>query len=92
MYEGFVSAYQLRELSFDETYYDACIADVLRGLANTGIQICITTHDFLLARRLSVSATLPDSPSTRFFNLYRASAGQAVAVEHADTLSVCEAL
>lgn len=182
MYEGFVSAYRLRELSFDETYYDACIAlnanpikgprkpaaeeiltklrtalgghvtlggerfyvkfkgdparmeahlvaeglrkiaslerllmngslmengylfwdepeanlnpvltviiaDVLRGLASAGIQIFITTHDFLLARRLSVSAMLPDSPATRFFNLYRSGAGQAVAVEHADTLS-----
>lgn len=34
MYEGFVSAYQAREISFDETYYDACVAlgqSVLRG-------------------------------------------------------------
>lgn len=34
MYEGFVTAYQDRELSFDETYYDACVAlgrAVLRG-------------------------------------------------------------
>jgi len=34
MYEGFVAAYQDRELSFDETYYDACVAlgrAVLRG-------------------------------------------------------------
>jgi ABC-type branched-subunit amino acid transport system ATPase component len=26
LYEGFISAYKNRELSFDETYYDACIA------------------------------------------------------------------
>src|SRR5262249_27726716 len=26
MYEGFLAAYQGRELSFDETYYDACFA------------------------------------------------------------------
>jgi hypothetical protein len=26
MYEGFIAAYQDRQLSFDETYYDACIA------------------------------------------------------------------
>lgn len=26
MYEGFAAAYQDRELSFDETYYDACVA------------------------------------------------------------------
>jgi hypothetical protein len=34
MYEGFLAAYQKRELSFDETYYDACVAlsqSVLRG-------------------------------------------------------------
>ncbi len=26
MYEGFVAAYSDRELSFDETYYDLCVA------------------------------------------------------------------
>jgi energy-coupling factor transporter ATP-binding protein EcfA2 len=34
MYEGFVAAYQNRELSFDETYYDLCVAltaNPLRG-------------------------------------------------------------
>ncbi len=34
MYEGFAAAYQDRELSFDETYYDACVAlgrGALRG-------------------------------------------------------------
>lgn len=34
MYEGFIAAYQDRELSFDETYHDACLAlsrAVLRG-------------------------------------------------------------
>lgn len=34
MYEGFAAAYQNRELSFDETYYDACLAlghTVLKG-------------------------------------------------------------
>lgn len=34
MYEGFIAAYQKREISFDETYYDVCMAlseNVLRG-------------------------------------------------------------
>ena len=34
MYEGFIAAYESRELSFDETYYDACVAlsaNQLRG-------------------------------------------------------------
>lgn len=183
MYEGFISAYQKRELSFDETYYDACVAlnaspvrgarkaaaehillvelrkalgghvelsgdrfyvrfkgdrapmeahlvaeglrkiaslerllingsltengylfwdepeanlnprlivivaDVLRRLAMAGIQIFVTTHDFLLARRLSVSTELPDSPRTRFFSLHRPSAGAPVRVDRADTLA-----
>jgi energy-coupling factor transporter ATP-binding protein EcfA2 len=182
LYEGFIAAYQKRELSFDETYYDACvalnampvkgvrrvaaedilvalrkalgghvelsgdrfyvkfegdrarmeahlvaeglrkvaslerlllngslmengylfwdepeanlnpgltviIADILRGLGHAGIQTFITTHDFLLARRLSVSTALPDSPPTRFFAFYRPSAGMPVEVRHADGLS-----
>ncbi|WAS92892.1 AAA family ATPase [Nannocystis punicea] len=34
MYEGFIAAYQSRELSFDETFFDLCVAlnaNVLRG-------------------------------------------------------------
>lgn len=34
MYEGFIAAYQSRELSFDETFYDLCVAlnaNLLRG-------------------------------------------------------------
>lgn len=34
MYEGFIQAYQNRELSFDETYYDLCVA--LSGAALRG--------------------------------------------------------
>lgn len=32
MYEGFVAAYTSRELSFDETYYDVCVALSAAGL------------------------------------------------------------
>ena len=182
MYEGFIAAYKERELSFDETYYDACvrlnanptkgarklqadeilarlqlalgghvelsgprfyvkfhgdkarmeahlvaeglrkiaslerlllngslikngflfwdepeanlnprltvvIADVLGILASMGIQIFLSTHDFLLARRLSVKATLPDQPSTRFFAFNRPSIGAPVEVHHGSQLS-----
>ena len=182
MYEGFIAAYKERELSFDETYYDACVrlnanpvkgtrkaeaeeilghlrtalgghvelsgprfyvkfhgdrarmeahlvaeglrklaslerlvlngsltrngflfwdepeanlnprlttivADVLGILARMGIQIFLTTHDFLLARRLSVKATLPDQPPTRFFAFSRPSPSDAVRVDHGAQLS-----
>lgn len=182
MYEGFIAAYKERELSFDETYYDACVrlnanpvkgarkaeaeeilghlrtalgghvelsgprfyvkfhgdrarmeahlvaeglrklaslerlvlngsltrngflfwdepeanlnprlttivADVLGILARMGIQIFLTTHDFLLARRLSVKAALPGQPPTRFFAFGRASAKDAVRVDHGAQLS-----
>jgi hypothetical protein len=183
MYEGFIAAYQARELSFDETYFDACVAlsanpvrgtrrseaesvlkklrtalgghvalggdrfyvtfagdqarmeahlvaeglrkiaslerlllngslmrggclfwdepeanlnprltrvvaDILRELAATGIQIFLSTHDFLLARRLSVSTELPRSPSTRFFAFYRPAGKRApVEVRFGDTLA-----
>lgn len=47
------------------------IADVLGALAKLGVQIFITTHDFLLARRLSVKSEMPGEPSTRFFACFR---------------------
>ena len=182
MYEGFIAAYQDRELSFDETYYDACVrlnanpvkgarkeqaeeilgllrkalgghvelsgsrfyvkfhgdrarmeahlvaeglrkiaslerlllngsltkngflfwdepeanlnprlttivADVLGVLARMGIQIFVTTHDFLLARRLSVKAVLPGQPPTRFFAFTRPSDGLPVEVHAGNQLS-----
>ena len=63
------------------------IADVLGVLASMGIQIFLTTHDFLLARRLSVQAGLPTQPPTRFFAFARAREGQPVTVHHGDQLS-----
>jgi energy-coupling factor transporter ATP-binding protein EcfA2 len=182
MYEGFIAAYNERELSFDETYFDAClrlnanpikgtrkiqaedilarlqsalgghvelsgprfyvkfhgdrarmeahlvaeglrkiaslerlllngsltkngflfwdepeanlnprltvvIADVLGILASMGIQIFLSTHDFLLARRLSVKAALPNQPPTRFFAFSRPNVGEPVEVHHGDQLS-----
>ena len=182
MYEGFIAAYQERKLSFDETYYDACIrlnanpikgsrklqanailemlqsalgghvelsgprfyvkfhgdkarmeahlvaeglrkiaslerlvlngsltrngflfwdepeanlnprltvvmADVLGVLASMGIQVFVSTHDFLLARRLSVKAALPGQPSTRFFAFLRSKPGAPVDVVHGAQLA-----
>lgn len=169
MYEGFIAAYVKRELSFDETYYDACVAlnatplrgpssmasllqklrdglgghvelagerfyvkfrgdkkgrmeahlvaeglrkfaclerlvqngalrkssylfwdepeanlhprlisvtaDVLATLAAEGIQVFLSTHDYLLARRLSLATRQPKNPATRFFGFFRQGSG-----------------
>jgi hypothetical protein len=181
MFEGFLSAYAERELSFDETYYDACIAlsgtplrgakkktaeklatrlrealaghavleggrfyvkfdqggkmeahlvaeglrkiaslerlvlngslmknghlfwdepeanlnprlivvvaDVLAELARYGIQIFLTTHDYLLARRLSLLTKKPEFPPTRFFAFFRPKPAAPVEVAPGHTLS-----
>lgn len=182
MYEGFIAAYRDRELSFDETYFDACIAlnanpikgprkervepllellrgalgghvelggerfyvkfhgdearmeahlvaeglrkvaslerlllngslaeggflfwdepeanlnpqltvviaDVLGALASMGVQVFITTHDFLLARRLSVKSESPTEPATRFFLCFRPEPGHPVEIQHGERLS-----
>jgi hypothetical protein len=182
MYEGFIAAYRDRELSFDETYFDACIAlnanpikgprkervepllqllrgalggqvelggkrfyvtfhddkapmeahlvaeglrkvaslerlllngsltqhgflfwdepeanlnprltvviaDVLGALASMGVQVFLTTHDFLLARRLSVKSESPGEPATRFFGCFRKQPGDPVEVWHGPQLS-----
>lgn len=179
MYEGFIAAYTRRELSFDETYYDACVAlnatplrgvsplagllkklrdglgghvelsgerfyvkfrgdrkgrmeahlvaeglrkfaclerlvlngalrrssylfwdepeanlhprlitvtaEVLGMLASEGIQVFISTHDYLLARRLSLATRRRGNPPTRFFGFSRPRTGP-VEVVHADRL------
>jgi hypothetical protein len=63
------------------------IADILGALARLGVQIFITTHDFLLARRLSVKSELPGEPPTRFFACYRPKPGAPVEVRHGAQLS-----
>jgi hypothetical protein len=41
-YEGFIAAYQARELSFDETYYDLCVA---LSAAPCGARVARRPHD-----------------------------------------------
>ncbi len=57
MYEGFVSAYQARELSFDETYYDACVAlgrSVLRGPRSEQAQALIVPLEKSLGGKVAL--------------------------------------
>lgn len=63
------------------------IADLLGALASIGVQVFITTHDFLLARRLSVKSELPGEPPTRFFVCFRPKPGDPVEVRHGAQLS-----
>ncbi|HWO25597.1 MAG TPA: AAA family ATPase [Kofleriaceae bacterium] len=63
------------------------IADVLGALASLGVQVFITTHDFLLARRLSVKGELPGEPPTRFFVCYRPRDGAPVEIQHGARLA-----
>jgi hypothetical protein len=63
------------------------IADVLGALASMGVQVFITTHDFLLARRLSVKSESPNEPATRFFLCHRPQAGDPVEIHHGALLT-----
>lgn len=67
----------------------AKLAGALRGLAARGVQIFLSTHDFLLSHKLSQAAehrALPDV-EVRFFSLHRESPADGVEVEAAATLA-----
>ena len=58
------------------------VARVIRALAKAGIQIFVATHDYLLARELSMEAEYnPEDVDTRYFALYRPSVDGPVEVE-----------
>lgn len=61
----------------------AQVATALRHLAAGGVQVIITTHDFLLSHRLSLAAEFQQSPGveTRFFSLSRERAGYPVDIQ-----------
>ena len=185
MYEGFTSAYERRELSFDETYYDLCkelsalplreraigklrpildtleattggtvslagtrfvvrsaigevaahlvaegvrklasvaylvrngalteqsillwdepeanlnptlvtvVAATLRQVASLGVQVFLATHDYLLARELSLGAEygIPPSADVRFFSFHRESDEAPVQIVSAPTFMALE--
>lgn len=182
MYEGFTSAYERRELSFDETYYDLCkelsalplreksigplrpilaaleaalggsvslsgtrfvvrspigdveahmvaegmrkiasvaylirngaltdqtilfwdepeanlnpklvtvVANVLRQLASLGVQVFLATHDYLLARELSLASEYHTAPDVevRFFSFHRENEVDPVQIEGSATFT-----
>jgi len=175
MYEGFISAYQNRELSFDETYFDLAVslaakavkgtkpevisdilrrlerslggkvvlggerfqvggleahlvsegmrkiasivrlltnnelrergvlfwdepeanlnpqlavvvADVLTQLAGNGIQVFVSSHDYLLSESLGLAAKASGAPASRFFSFTRHEKEDSVSIDGADEL------
>jgi energy-coupling factor transporter ATP-binding protein EcfA2 len=58
------------------------IADLLVSLAEHGVQVILATHDYLLARRLSLRSEygVPSDVTIRFFAFHRAGADEAVTV------------
>lgn len=53
----------------------ADVADILAMLASEGIQVFLSTHDYLLARRLSLATRRKGNPPTRFFGFFRQGSG-----------------
>ncbi len=67
-------------------------ADIIRQLALAGIQIFVSTHDYLLAHELSLLAEYPtppapEKPNIRFFALYKDEPQAPTQIETGDTLS-----
>lgn len=73
LYEGFVSAYTNRELSIDETYFDACVAlnaSLLRGPKAEVLKPFVESVEALLGGKVELVGerfyvTFRDAPSTR---------------------------
>lgn len=64
----------------------AVVAEVLRDLAANGVQVFITTHDYLLTKHLDLLTARKQKPPTRFFLFRRPKKGAAVEIAHADRL------
>jgi predicted ATPase len=66
------------------------VANVLGRLASHGIQVFVSTHDYLVSESLGLLANRDDSPETRFFSFTREDTDEGVNVEnteHLDDLS-----
>ncbi|MFK5970171.1 MAG: AAA family ATPase [Candidatus Marithrix sp.] len=67
-------------------------ADIIRQLGLAGIQVFVSTHDYLLAHELSLLAEYPtppapEKPNIRFFALYKDEPQAPTQIEMADTLT-----
>lgn len=64
----------------------AVVAEVLRDLAAHGVQVFITTHDYLLTKHLDLLMARKQEPPTRFFLFRRPKRGAPVEVTYAERL------
>ncbi len=63
------------------------IVETLYKLAKSGVQIFVTTHDYLVSQKLSLLAEYHRGISMRFFAFRQAKRGAGVTVEWGDTLA-----
>lgn len=63
----------------------AAVARILGVLVREGVQVVLATHDYLLARRISLLTEMEDAIPARFFLLSREGEGAPVTVSTADT-------
>lgn len=70
--------------------YSAIVADLLTKLADSGVQVFVASHDYVLTKKLSLYAEYPEaetgSPDIRFFG-FRFDDRNAVTVDRAATLA-----
>jgi predicted ATP-dependent endonuclease of OLD family len=64
----------------------AKVAKVLQALADSGMQIFIATHDYLLSHELSLLAEYPSANTIKFFSLYKPNHDSSVMIEEGDSL------
>ena len=62
------------------------VVKILRVLAQSGVQIFVATHDYLLSQELSLLAEYPSDTSIRFFSLHKPNKRKGVQVEQGDSL------
>lgn len=72
--------------------YIRLLANILQTLANAGVQIFISTHDYLLAHQLSLMAEYRDTadavvPDMKFFALYQSNEQEGTVAESGPTLA-----
>ncbi len=67
----------------------AALVPILEALAKAGVQIVLATHDYLLAKRLSLISEVDsaDRPSVKFFLLSRPAVGAPVEIASGATLA-----
>jgi predicted ATPase len=63
------------------------IIEALKTLANSGVQIFVSTHDYLVSQKLSLQAEYKQQSGMRFFAFQQTKRGAGVTVETGDNLA-----